>query len=440
MHTLICLLLLLPAGDWPGFRGKDAGGHGEGKPVVTSFDGETGKNLLWKTPVPGLAHASPIVWGDQVILASAVGPQDDPQLKLGLYGAGDAADDMDVHRWTLTAYNKKTGEQMWASDVHTGKPRAKRHIKATHCNATPFTDGRYIVSMMGSEGLFCTDMQGKLLWHVDLGHLDVGAYDLPEYEWGPASSPIIYKDMAIVQVDTSGDDFIAAYDLASGKQVWRTKRDEVPGWATPTVYTGPSGVELVTNGGKRIRGYNPTTGEELWTLGGSSNITAPTPIFTEDTILIASGRRPVKPIFALNPGAKGDITLGDNEKHNNHVRWNRTGVGSYMPTPVIVDDLTYVLNNDGVLRVFDLANGDEVYKKRMAHGGSGFSASPVVSGDTIIFSGEDGDIHYLKAGRTYSQPSLSELGETLMATPAISNGILYLRGRSHLFAIGKKAR
>ncbi|MCG8671752.1 MAG: PQQ-like beta-propeller repeat protein, partial [Pseudomonadales bacterium] len=160
---LLTLTGFIHAGDWPSFRGPDASGVADGKEVPVDFDGPSGKKILWKAPVPGLAHASPIVLGNRLIVASAVSGQQEQQLKLGLYGSGEAADDMDEQRWTLTCFDKTNGKQLWHTEVFRGKPRAKRHIKATHCNATPAGNDRYIVAMMGSEGLFCTDLDGKLL-------------------------------------------------------------------------------------------------------------------------------------------------------------------------------------------------------------------------------------------------------------------------------------
>ena len=437
MPSTLLILLLTFAGDWPQFRGPNASGVAEAfveqAPV---FD--LGKDLAWKVPIAGLAHSSPIVSGDRVIVATAVGPQDDPQLRLGLYGAGDAADDMGPHRWELICLDARNGTRQWETTVYEGTPRAKRHIKATHCNATPATNGQVIVALMGSEGLFCTDMNGVMKWRVDLGDMDMGAYNAPTYEWGPASSPIIYENLAIVQVDTQAEDYVAAFDLSNGKEVWRTARDELPSWGTPTVYRGSRGVELVTNGANLLRGYDPKTGEQLWELGGSSPITAPTPIFVDDLIVVASGRRPNKPIFAIRPGARGDITLPDGETSSRYIAWHKVKVGSYMPTPIIVADKLFVLENNGVFAAYDLYSGEQYYKVRVAHGGSGFSASPVAAGEIIYLPGEDGELFAVRAGTEYQELGRTELGETQMATPAIAGNVLYARGRHHLFALGKR--
>ena len=246
-------------------------------------------------------------------------------------------------------------------------PREKRHIKATYANATPATDGRYVVAFFGSQGLYAFDMRGKLVWKKDLGVLNTGAYDLPEYEWGTASSPIIYKDLVIVQCDTQNESFVLAADIRTGETVWKTVRKELPSWGTPTVYPAQGGrpAELITNASNYIRGYDPDTGAERWRLGGSSKITTPTPVFTRDAIIVASGRAPERPIFAIRPGARGDITLAAGESSNAQVMWSKTGRGSYMPTPLIYQGILYVLANQGLLDAYDLSSGEEIYRQRL---------------------------------------------------------------------------
>jgi outer membrane protein assembly factor BamB len=424
-------------GSWPSFRGPNASGIAEGQDLPDRWDGRTGENILWRVPIPGLAHSSPIVWGDRVFVTSAISSKGSATFKPGLYGDGDASDDRSSHKWMLYAIDKHSGKILWERVAFEGAPRNKRHIKSTYASASPATDGRIVVAWFGSQGVHAYDIDGKPLWTVDLGHVDMGAYDIPSYEWGPASSPIIWKDLVLVQCDTQADSFVLALDAQTGKTVWKTDRDELPSWGTPTVIATSSGDELVTNGAKFIRGYDPRTGKELWRLGGSSKITAPTPILASGVVIVASGRRPEKPIFAVHPGARGDLTLAKDTTSSNAVAWSRTGRGSYMPTPLAYDGILYVLNNDGIFDAYDARTGQEIYRQRLAPVGSGFSASPVAADGRIYLSNEDGEVLVVGAGREFRLIGTNTVGELLMATPALSDGVMYVRSSSSLFAIGK---
>jgi outer membrane protein assembly factor BamB len=299
--------------NWPSFRGPHAAGVADGQNLPDHWDGDKGVNILWKTRIPGLAHSSPVVWDDRVFVTTAVSSRGDAKFKPGLYGDGDASEDRSPQKWKVLCLDRKTGKLLWDETAFEGPPREKRHMKATYANSTPATDGKYVVALFGSQGLYAYDVKGRLAWKKDLGRIDAGAYDIPSYEWGTASSPIIYRDKVVVQCDQQTGSFIVALDLKTGKTVWQTPREELPSWGTPTIYPGNKRVELVTNASNFIRGYDPETGTELWRLGGSSKITAPTPIFDGEYIVIASGRRPEAPIFVLRAGASGDISLKDGQ-------------------------------------------------------------------------------------------------------------------------------
>jgi outer membrane protein assembly factor BamB/protein tyrosine phosphatase (PTP) superfamily phosphohydrolase (DUF442 family) len=427
-----------PKGSWPSFRGPLASGVAEGQNLPDKWNAKTGENILWRTPIPGLAHSSPVVWGNRVFVTSAVSSDPKATFRPGLYGDGDASKDKSVHKWMIYAIDKRTGQKLWERSAYQGEPREKRHIKATYANSSPATDGRIVVAWFGSQGVYAHDVNGKFLWKVDLGRLDFGAYDIPTYEWGSASSPIIWNDLVILQVDTQTDSFLLALNANTGKTVWKTDREEIPSWGTPTVVTTSKGTELVTNASNFIRGYDPRTGKELWRLGRSSKITAPTPIFGEDVLVVVSGRGPERPIFVVRPGARGDLTLADNQTSSNSVVWSKTGRGSYMPTPLIYNGILYVLANNGLFDAYKLQTGEEVYRQRLPVVGSGFSASPVAADGKIYLSNEDGDIVVIAAGPTFSHIATNSMGELLMATPALSDGVMYVRGAESLFAIGKK--
>jgi outer membrane protein assembly factor BamB len=402
------------------------------------WDGALGENILWRTPIAGLAHSSPVVWGDRVFVTTAISSNPDATFRPGLYGDGDASGDRTPHRWMIYAIDKASGEMLWERVAHEGTPTEKRHIKSTYASATPVTDGRIVIAWFGSQGVHGYDVNGAFLWKVDLGHVNTGAYDIPTYEWGPASSPIIWNDRVILQVDTQTDSFLLALDAATGETVWQTTRDELPSWGTPTIADAPDGPQLVTNASNFIRGYDPRTGRELWRLGGSSKITAPTPLFAGGLWIVASGRAPERPLFAVRPSARGDITLPAGLTSSDAVAWSRTGRGSYMPTPLAYDGLLYVLNNNGVFDAYDLRTGEEVYRQRIDNVGNGFSASPVAADGRIYLANEDGDIIVIAAGREFTQLAINPMGELLMATPALSDGVMYVRTAKSLFAIGAR--
>ncbi len=425
-------------GSWPSFRGAQAAGVADGQHLPDRWNAATAGGVLWRTPIPGLAHSSPIVWGDLVFVTSAISSRKDATFKRGLYGDGNASEDRSRQRWMLYAVDKRTGKIRWERTASQGEPLDKRHIKSTYASASPATDGRIVVAWFGSQGVYAYDLAGALRWKVNLGRVDVGAYDIPTYEWGPASSPIIWNGLVIIQCDTQADSFLLALDAETGETVWKTDRDELPSWGTPTVVTTPAGPELVTNASNFVRGYDPTTGRELWRIGGSSKITAPTPIFAGGLHVVASGRAPERPIFAVRPGARGDLTLPKGQTDSTQVAWSKTGRGSYMPTPLFYRGLLYVLANNGVFDAYDALTGRDVYSQRLPLVGSGFSASPVAADGKIYLSNEDGEILVVQAGPTFVHLSTNSVGETVMATPALSEGVMYVRGSSSLFAIGKR--
>jgi outer membrane protein assembly factor BamB len=425
------------AGGWPSFRGPQASGVAEEQRLPDDWSGVTGENVLWKTSLEGLAHSSPIVWGERVFVTTAISSRADASFRPGLYGDGDASEDRTSQRWVILAIDKRTGAIAWRRVAHQGVPAGKRHVKSTYASATPATDGRLVVASFGSEGVHAYDVEGNFRWKVDLGHLDLGAYDVPTFEWGPASSPILWRGLVFLQCDTQQDSFVLALDALTGETIWKADRDELPSWGTPTIYEGPAGAELVTNASNFLRGYDPKSGAELWRLGGSSKITAPTPIFTEELIVLASGRRPEQPIFVLRAGARGDLTLPEGKSSSAAVVWSRERRGPYMPTPLIYKGVLYALANNGVFDAYDLATGEDLYRARIPHLGSGFSASPVAADGKIYLSNEDGEMIVVRAGRQFEHVATNSMGELLMATPALSNGVMYVRSSRSLFAVGR---
>ncbi len=431
---------------WPSFRGPFATGVAEGQNLPLAWNGEAegengGSNIRWRTAIPGVGHGSPVVWGAKIFLTSAENLEGEGDYRFGLYGSGSASSDVDEgHRWLLLCLELASGEILWQRTVREGKPRSARHPKSTHANQSAATDGEVVAAFLGSEGLHVYDLEGRKLWSRDLGILSAGSYrGTPGATWGAASSPVLFEDLVIVQADHDGpEDFLAAFDKKTGEPRWRSARDELPSWGTPSIFQHAGGVELVTNGANAIRGYDPRTGAELWRLGGSSKITAPTPVPAGDLVIVGSGRQPEKPLFAIRGGARGDLTLPEEETRGPGVAWSQPGRGPYMPTPIVYQDIVYVLNNDGVFSAYRLTDGSELYRKRLQHGGAGFSASPVAADGHLYLAGEDGEVHVVRAGESFELLASNPLGEAILASPAMVGGSLLVRGQTHLFAIGRK--
>ena len=224
--------------------------------LSSEWDVASGKNIKWKTPIPGIANSSP---SPGATACSSQRPSAKRAIRAfepGLYGDVKPVDDLSEHEWKVYALDKATGKIVWERTAFTGAPKVKRHTKATQANSTPATDGRRIVAAFGSIGLLVAwDMNGKELWRAELGILDSGWFFDPSFQWGHSSSPIIHRNSVILQADMQKGSYIAAWDLGTGKQLWKTARtDEIPTWGTPAIVTAPSGrSELVTNGTK-IRG------------------------------------------------------------------------------------------------------------------------------------------------------------------------------------------
>ncbi|MGI9107668.1 MAG: PQQ-binding-like beta-propeller repeat protein [Pyrinomonadaceae bacterium] len=436
--SFLCLFILAGAGraqNWPQFRGTNAAGISDSaRKTPVSWNAAKPENIRWKTPIPGLSHASPVVWGDRVFVITAVSSDAQTNFKAKDRGIGLARDDV-KHSWRIYSLDKQTGKINWERTAYEGVPRSKRHVKATQANSTPATDGKIVVALMGSEGLYAYDMAGKLLWKQDLGILNPGLAGDPTSEWGHSSSPIIYRDLAIVQCDNHKQSFIAAYNLKDGKQVWKTERGELPSWSPPTIYEGKGRVELVTNASNFIRGYDPLTGKELWRFSDNgAQVKMPAPVVANDLIILTGGYPGGRPIYAIRPGASGDISLKEGEESSPALAYRASRGSSYTGTPLIYGDLMYIANDNGVLRVFVAKTGKQVYENRLP---STFSASPVAADGKIYFASEDGDVYVVRAGATYELLSTNPMGEALMATPAISDGLLILRSQSHVYAIGE---
>ena len=424
--------------NWPQFRGPNASGIADGQHPPIHWNVETGHNIRWKTPIPGLGHASPVIWGDRIFILTAVNDTGREDFQVGPFEQTALASDSDKpHTWRLLCLDKSSGRILWDRVVHQGVPRTGRLRKWSHANATPATNGRYIAVVAGAEGLFCFDFDGKLLWKKDLGVLDAGWYYDPGYQWGFGSSPIIYKDTVILQCDRQKDSFIAAFDLKTGEQRWNSLRREYPSWSTPAVFEHDGKTQLVTNGSRAVRGYDPDTGKLVWIMEGESRIAIPTPVFGDEFIFVASGYKPLKPLYGIRPSAEGNITLPPRTNAGRYVVWRKARRGEFAATPVAYGGEIYLLRQRGAVVGVDQQTGRFLGAAQL--GGCGhYSASPVAADGRLYCVSEAGEFFVTETVKDNEIKilALNFMDEPCLATPAVSDGTIFIRTVHHLYAVG----
>ncbi len=437
LPALCCwLCVALPhchATSWPSFRGHGAVGRAPSARLPTTWDVESKVNILWCTPIPGLAHSSPIVWRDVVIVTTAVSREPAPELKVGLYGDIASVSSEPEHQWQVHSLDRDTGRMLWSTTVAAGVPHMRRHPKSTHANATPATDGNHIVAFFGAEGLWCLDFSGNILWRTNPGPLDSGYFRRPSAQWGFGSSPVIHKGRVIVQCDVQGESFIAVYNIDNGSEILRIPRDEVPTWSTPVIHTVGDRDQIIVNGFRHIGAYDLITGKPVWRLRGGGDIPVPTPVISAGIVIVTNAHGKSSPICAIRADAAGEIKLGAGD---DDLLWHHRTGGAYMQTPLVVDGLLYVCQDHGVLTCYQADTGDIVYRVRLSDEPTGFTASAVCAGDLLYYASEVGDVYVVMAGRDYRLVARNSMNDTCMATPAIAGDTLYVRTQHHLFAIG----
>jgi outer membrane protein assembly factor BamB len=428
-----------PPRPWPQFRGPRASGVGDGQGAPAAWNVTSGEGVRFKTPIPGIGLSSPIVWGDRIFVTSAVSGKGDTTFRTGLYGDGTSVDDVSEHSFRLFALDAKSGRLVWEREVHRGAPPVRRHLKSSLANATPVTDGERVVVLFGPVGkLAAYDFAGKQLWQRDVGILDCNDPQSGSAEWGHASSPILYGDLVLVQGDRRKDSFLAAYRLATGEEVWRVAREEPSTWATPNVLPAPSGDELIANG-PTIRAYDPRSGKPLWSLGPSSEVVVATPVVGDGLAFVTAGYPPVRPVFAVRPGKRGDLSLPAGTRSSEAIAWSHGRGGTYIPTPILYRGILYTCNNNGFLTTYNAETGEQLSQLRLAAAGASFAASPVAADGRLYIASETGDVYVLRAGPEPELLAVQPMGETLMSTPAISGGLLVVRTLGHVFGLARPA-
>jgi outer membrane protein assembly factor BamB len=416
--------------EWRQFRGPGARGvvlgDASGLPVTWS----TTDNVAWASQIPGLGWSSPIVTGDTVFVTSVVSDGDVETPQGGLYFGGDRDAPRGVHHWNVYALDVATGAPRWERTVHSGVPEIAHHLKNTFASETPVTDGERLYVSFGNVGLFCFDLAGQLLWSREVEP------SRTRYGWGTAASPVLHDGRLYVVNDNDEQSYLTALSAETGGELWRVDRDEGTNWSTPFVWEHEGRTELVTTGTGKVRSYD-LQGDLLWELTGMSSIAIPTP-FTEFGLLyIASGYvgDQVRPVFAIRPGASGDISLAPGETSNEYIAWYQRQAGPYNPSPILYGDIYYTLLDRGFFTAHDARTGEEVYSRQRLAVGAAFTASPWAYDGKIFALSEEGDTYVIRAGVDYEVLGTNPLEEFSMATPALAQGSLFIRTASQLYRI-----
>jgi len=426
-----------PERQWPSYRGYFSSGVLDNASLPEKFDFDKSENIRWKTDIPGMGISSPVIWGNKLFLTTAVSESDKAGFKPGLYGDVTPVSDSSVHEWKVFCINKNNGRIIWERTSYTGIPKIKRHPKSTHANSSAATDGQHVVAFFGSEGLYCYDINGKLLWQKNFGVLRSSFFIMKNAEWEFASSPVIHNGVVIIQCDVLENSFLAAYDVKTGKELWKSSRDEYPGWCTPNIYTNEGKTYVAVNGFKHRGGYEFETGKEVWRMSGGGDIQIPTPITGNNLIYFNSAHGKSSPIMAVKTSASGDITLKENETTNQGVVWSQPRGGSYMHTMLLYRNLLYNVNWNGAINCIDPLTGKEVYNAKLV-GAKSFIASPVASDGRIYIVDEEGTVYIIRDGSSFNLLAEIPMNDICMTAPAITGGMIYFRTQHHLIAVGKK--
>ncbi len=434
---VLTVLTALPrsggAQQWPKFRGLDAGSVAD-DPALPDTWSET-ENIAWKIDVPGLSWSSPIVWDDHIFVTTAVSAADDEVQPIrGLYDPGEHNGSVPAsgeHRWLVYDIDFETGAVRWVTEVHRGAPTITRHLKNSFASETPVTDGERVYVYFGTIGLVAAlDLTGEVQWRRELGVFN------GRQRFGTAASPALHDGRLYVVNDNTTQSFLLALDAATGDEIWRVERDEVENWATPFVWENDVGTEIVTAGLRRVRSYD-LDGQLLWELGGMTVNVVPTPFARDGLVYISSGYPGgmPRPVYAIRPGASGDISLSEGENGNDFIVWYQPMLGTYNTSALVYDGHYYTLLDRGFLLNHDARTGREIYGRTRIKPGAGFTASPWAYNDRIFLMGEDGDTFVIRAGNAFELLHTNTLDEMALATPAVVRGSLLLRTQTKLYRL-----
>jgi outer membrane protein assembly factor BamB len=417
---------------WPQFRGPN--GQGISTETGLPLTWSPTENVVWKTPIPGRGHSSPVVWGNRIFLTTAVegdvtkpgftGVKHYDNGKEFVHPDGVGADRLQTLK--VLALDADSGKVLWEKTAWEGNPFDTRHRRGSFASPTPIVDGERVYAWFGSEGLYTYDFQGNLLWKAELGGIATAGV-------GVGTSPVMHGELIILQCDEDDGvkSFIAALDRRTGKEVWRVARKVQVSWATPVIVKAGGRDELVTAGAEAIIAYDPATGKELWRAKGLESNAVPSPVTGPDVVVLTSGY-PSKVALAIRPGGTGDVT------GTPRVLWRYEKGTAYVPSPILYRDLVYLVTDRGLVTALDVRTGAVKYEGGRPPIPATFMASPVVIDGRIVLMSEDGDAFVIKPGPVHEVERTNSLGEPIFASPAISQGRIFIRGASNLYCIAKK--
>ena len=417
--------------NWPQFRGPGAAGLGVNATWPDRWSAT--ENVAWKTAVPGRSWSSPVAWGNRVLLTSVVNLGASESPKKGLYFGGNRPEPpKSEHEWHVLGLDLATGNVAWDKTVHRGVPVTAKHLKNTYGSETPVTDGQRVYALFGNVGLFALTLDGQEAW----------SHPLPprmmRYGWGTAASPVLHDGRLFVVTDNEDQAQLLAFDAATGKELWHADRDEKSNWATPFVWENGQRTELVTAGSQAVRSYS-LEGKLLWSFRGMSSIAIPSPLAGDGLLFVTSGYvgDKLRPLYALRPGAAGDITLAEGQTHNAFIAWSNATGGPYNPSPLFYEGRLYVLYDRGLLSCFEAPTGHMVYDRERLPEGFAFTASPWAAAGKIFCLNEDGVCYVVRAGDHFVLLHLNKLAEDdmCMATPACVGDRLLIRTAARLYCI-----
>jgi len=415
--------------NWTQFRGPNAGvSDTPGLPVRWS----TTENVKWSMPILGRGWSSPIVWGNRIFLTTVVKNGECEEAKKGLYFGGERKGlPKEEHRWLVIALDRDTGKIVWEREAHKGLPKSAIHIKNSYASETPVTDGERIYAYFGNQGIYCYDLEGKPIWSKPMDAMPT------MFSWGTAASPVLHGDTLYIVNDNEKASSLVALDKLTGKQRWRVARDEKSNWATPFIWKNDQRTELVLNGTKKIRSYD-LAGNLLWEMQSASGITIPTPLAANGLLYVGSGyvMDPNKPLVAIRPGAKGNITLERDQDSSKLVAWRQKKIAPYNPSFLIDGDYLYVLYDQGFLSCFNAKTGVPIYERQRLQGQ--FTVSPWTYGGHIFCLNEDGTTFVIKAGPEFEVVGKNNPDELCMSTPATTGTGLLIRTQTKLYMLKAK--